>query len=255
MKSLPLLEVAILIPVYRNATTLVELEKRIGSTLVDKYPNYQIIFIVDASPDESWSIVQHLACNDSRVSGILLGFNQGQHCALMLGLHFIRARRVVVMDADLQDPPELLAALLYESDRTGMSIFALRNGRYQSQIRMLTSRIFKYFLGQLIDLPVGAGTYFVVTESVADKIRCADVKFVQLVVMARMFSSGWSSISYMREFRVEGVSAYSSWKRLQSAMRSFLCVWECRNLMKRKPAVFVGVRQKLIPLMIERINI
>lgn len=253
--SLPQPEVAILVPVYRNAATVAELAKRIAGALADIHPAYRIVFVVDASPDDSWRIVQQLARNDGRICGILLERNQGQHRALMLGLQRIRARWVVVMDADMQDPPELLAELIDECERTGLTVFALRDGRYQSRGRMLTSRMFKYLLGWLIDLPVDAGSYFVVPESVAERMRCAKVKHVQLVVMARMFSPSWSATCYMRNVREAGMSAYSSWGRMHSAMRSLACVWECRRWMQGKSSVDLVIRQGVSPLIVERVNI
>ena len=226
-------QVAVLVPVYRNAATLETLAKQIAGAMAAAYPAYQLVFVVDASPDDSWQIVRQLAQGDSRICGILLGHNQGQHRALMTGLRAVQARWVVVMDADLQDPAALLPELIDECARTGVTIFARRAGQYQSAGRMMTSRVFKYLLGRWIGLPADVGSYFVVPEPVAAKMRCAPIKLVQMVVMARLFSPAWGSVRYVRSARAGGRSAYSAWGRVGSAVRSIACVRECRQWLKR----------------------
>ena len=248
-------ELAILVPVYQNAATVAELAVRITCALMDFRADFQIIFVVDASPDDSWRIIKQLARDDGRICGILLRHNQGQHRALMVGMQQIRARWVVMMDADLQDPPELLPELIDECARTDKTVFARRNGQYQPWGRMMSSRMFKYLLGRIIDVPINVGSYFVVPASVAKKIRHAGVRKVQMVVMARVFSPGWSAVSYVRKVRDEGKSAYSSWGRLRSAVRGLVCVWECRRWKQGNVSVGVENWREASYMILDRVNI
>lgn len=253
--NLRLPQVAILVPVYRNAATLRELAAQIEGALDRSYPDYRIVFVVDASPDESWQIVLELARRDRRISGILLARNGGQHRALMAGLRQIQASCVVVMDADLQDPPALLPAMIEACARQAVAIFALRDGRYQSMGRMITSRAFKYLLGRWIDLPANAGAYFVVPGSVAERMRSAPVKQVQLVVMARLFSPAWGSVRYVRKVRDGGKSAYSSWGRISSALATLACVKECRRWIESSRTGAAGNREDSDVPIAQRVNI
>jgi polyisoprenyl-phosphate glycosyltransferase len=223
-------DVAIVVPVYRNAATLAELARRVAGALVPERAAYRLLFVVDASPDDSWPVVERLARADGRVGGILLARNQGQHRALIAGIREARARMVAIMDADLQDPPELLPALIDECERTAQTVFARRAGRYQSRGRMLTSRLFKSLLGALTGLPADVGTYFVVPAAVAERMSRAPVANVQLVVMAATFSCGWRSLRFQRQRRGEGVSAYSALGRARAAVNSLACAWQCRRL-------------------------
>lgn len=248
-------QLAILVPVYRNAATVADLARRIEATLTKVEPVYRLVFVVDASPDNSWEIIRQLAQDDDRICGILLSSNQGQHRALMTGLQQIRALRTVVMDADLQDPPELLPELIAECARKGVTVFARRDGQYQPWGRMLTSRMFKYLLGRLIDLPADVGSYFVIPEAVATTMRCAQVRHVQLVVMARLFSPTWSSVRYVRLARDQGKSAYSSWGRLRSALTSLACLRECRRWMQGKPSTTVKDWHEASSMIVDRVNI
>lgn len=248
-------QVAVLVPVYRNSATLAELAKQITGALAEGYPAYQLVFVVDASPDDSWQIIRQLAQGDNRICGILLGRNQGQHRALMTGLREVQARWVVVMDADLQDPPALLPELIDECAHTGVTIFARRGGQYQHLGRMLTSRAFKYLLGRWIGLPADVGSYFVVPESVAAMMRRAQIKQVQLVVMARLFSPAWGYVRYVRRARDEGRSAYSSWGRICSALRGVACVRECRQWMKQASFEAAEIGDGTSALIADRVNI
>jgi glycosyltransferase involved in cell wall biosynthesis len=247
--------VAILVPVYGNAATVAELAAQIADTLAQDYPDYLIVFVVDASPDDSWQIIRQLAQRDARICGILLKRNQGQHRALMAGLRQIQANCVAVMDADLQDPPALLPALLDECARQGATVFAARCGRYQSIGRMMTSRVFKYFLRRWIGLPVNFGCYFVVPESVVAKMRCAEIRQVQLVVMAWLFSPAGSAVPYARRARAKGRSAYSSWARFSTGLRSLACVRECRQWIKHTSTEMAEYRDDTPDLIADRVNI
>ena len=143
----PILPLAIIVPVYRNAETLQELADRVRTSLTDSVRDYRLLFVVDASPDDSWARIQELSSIDHRVTGILLPRNVGQHRALLTGLASLRAEMYAILDADLQDPPEHLKAMLARARSHGGSVFAGRIGAYQSWGRMLTSRVFKRLLG------------------------------------------------------------------------------------------------------------
>lgn len=100
---------SIVTPVYGCAEALVELCQRLHVVLGEISPNYEILMVNDASPDNSWEIIQSLAAEDRRVKGINLSRNFGQHYAITAGLDFAHGKWVVVMDCDLQDVPEEIA--------------------------------------------------------------------------------------------------------------------------------------------------
>lgn len=101
--------VSVVIPVYRGAETLRELVERLVRVL--SMPS-EIILVNDASPDESWSVIQSLVARYGCVRGIDLMKNSGQHNALLCGVRSARNAVTVTMDDDLQHPPELIPDLL-----------------------------------------------------------------------------------------------------------------------------------------------
>jgi len=229
----PILPLAIIVPVYRNAETLQELADRVRTSLTDSVRDYRLLFVVDASPDDSWARIQELSSIDHRVTGILLPRNVGQHRALLTGLASLRAEMYAILDADLQDPPEHLKAMLARARSHGGSVFAGRIGAYQSWGRMLTSRVFKRLLGWWVGLPANVGTYFVIPDVVARAMLTLNSRHPQAVVIARHCSTSWSVLPYHRETRTHGRSAYSTLGRFKAAWLAIRCIWECRHDISR----------------------
>lgn len=246
-------DVVVLVPVYRNADTLTELSQRLTQALGPTGLAHRLLFVVDASPDGAWQVVQRLAQQDPRIAGLLLATNQGQHRALLAGMAQVHARWVAVMDADLQDPPELLPELIAACQRTGHTAFARRQGLYQSAGRMLTSRLFKTVLGWLLRMPADVGTYLVVPQAVRERMVRAGLEHPQIVVMARAFSPDWVGVPVARQSRPVGTSAYSAMGRVRAAWRSLRCAWECRRILAHgklpgpQPTAPVAARVNLAP--------
>jgi polyisoprenyl-phosphate glycosyltransferase len=223
-------EVSIVVPVYRSAATLHALAERVRDTMQLAGMGFRLLLVVDASPDESWRVVQELAAADVRIGGLLLAENVGQHAAVLAGLgSAARARWFVVMDADLQDVPEAIPALLGRARERGVTVFARRRGRYERWDRLVTSRVFKTVLRWICGVPVDVGTFFVVAADVADAMRALRVRSPQVVVLAHHCSQACDSVAVTRATRVTGASAYSSLARVRAALGSISCAMACRR--------------------------
>ncbi len=105
---------SIVVPVYRSAKILPMLVSKIQSELLhtNLEGRYEIILVNDASPDESWQVILALASQHPFLKGISLRRNFGQHNATMAGLNYAAGATVVIMDDDLQHPPEAIPALV-----------------------------------------------------------------------------------------------------------------------------------------------
>ncbi|MEZ5645121.1 MAG: glycosyltransferase [Burkholderiaceae bacterium] len=226
----------IILPVYRNGATLTEMITRIDRSMDEAGLSYRVIFVVDASPDDSWERVRTLARQYPQVTGILHASNQGQHRAILTGLRHSTARWAAFLDADLQDPPEQLPLLMTTGQGEQCTVFALRQGRYQSGGRMISSRVFKRLLGWLIDLPATAGTYVLLPHATAVRMCEAPVRHPQAVVLARLCSDQWTGVPFDRLVRPAGESAYTSRARWRAAWRSLRCVFEFRSSVQREPS-------------------
>jgi undecaprenyl-phosphate 4-deoxy-4-formamido-L-arabinose transferase len=104
--------VSVVIPVYRSEASLPELVARIRSVLKKRGCAFEILFVNDGSPDQSWEIISKLAQAHPEVRGIHLSRNFGQHNALLCGIREARHDVIITMDDDLQHPPDELPTLL-----------------------------------------------------------------------------------------------------------------------------------------------
>src|SRR3982750_4361254 len=114
MSSVPL---SIVVPCYNEEGCLGELHRRLGAaaqTIVGEA--YEIVLINDGSKDRTWPIMQELAESDPHLVAINLSRNHGHQLALTAGLDLCAGERILIIDADLQDPPELLPEMMAEME-------------------------------------------------------------------------------------------------------------------------------------------
>ena len=111
-------EISVVIPVYNCAGCLPALHARLTATLAALTPDYEIVLVDDRSRDGAWEILAELARADPHLKVVRLSRNFGQHAAITAGLTRARGAWTVVMDCDLQEPPEEIARL-YERELRG----------------------------------------------------------------------------------------------------------------------------------------
>ncbi|MEQ8854499.1 glycosyltransferase family 2 protein [Gimesia sp.] len=156
-KSGPL--ISVVTPVYGAHDLLEELYARLIQALSQITEDYEIIMVNDASPDDSWCLIQRFATQNSRLKGVNLSRNFGQHHAITAGLEFARGKWVVVMDCDLQDQPEEIPKL-YQTAQQGFDVVVgIRHTRQDTTIKKLCSRyfykVFAYFTNTRIEHQIG----------------------------------------------------------------------------------------------------
>jgi glycosyltransferase involved in cell wall biosynthesis len=107
-------EISIVVPVYRSQNILPHLAEQVAVAMsaADMAGRFELILVNDASPDGSWQVIQDLAARHAFVSGICLARNFGQHNATMAGLNHAQGDIVVIMDDDLQHPPQAVMTLV-----------------------------------------------------------------------------------------------------------------------------------------------
>lgn len=209
-------EVTVVIPVYRNRETLRELHSRLRKVFETGRSSYEIIFVDDSCPEGSLAVLEELTRNDSRVATLALEENTGQHRAVLTGLRFARGKATVVMDADLQDPPEAIPFLLSKMKEGFDAVFAGRRGRYEARSRLLTSRLFKELLHLLCGVPADAGMFFAISRQMVERLLAINEPHPFLVAMIGSAGLSMTSVPVVRVSRPDGGSAYSSWKRLKT---------------------------------------
>lgn len=229
-------ELSVVVPVYRNGATLAELHGRLRAVLETLAP-FEVLFVDDGCPEDSRTVLERLAGEDPRVAVLVLERNVGQHRAILAGLAHARGEWVVVMDGDLQDPPEAIPELLQGAATGARAVFAGRRGAYESTGRLATSRLFKWLLHRLCGVPLDAGIFVALHRSLVR--RLLELGGPRPFVVAMIGCTGLPSVSVpvSRVPRPIGVSAYSGWGRLMSAGSAliWLVLWRTGLIRPGRP--------------------
>jgi polyisoprenyl-phosphate glycosyltransferase len=220
-----LTELSVVAPIHRNAGTLRELHRRLRAAASNR--DMQLILVDDASPDESRQVISELAAEDHGVEPIVLSMNVGQHAAVLEGLRHASGDLTIVMDADLQDPPEAIPALLEACGEDLDVVFAGRRGRYESRMRLLTSRLFKRTLAATTGVPRDAGMFFVANRRAVARLLAMDGHAPFVPAMIGRSGLRTRSIPVERD-RPRGPSSYTPAMRLRSAIRGLR--WATRRV-------------------------
>lgn len=200
------MEISIVVPVYNEATNLHEFYKRITKTLRSLNLIYELIFVNDGSKDKSIEIIKKFSRKDRQVKFISFTRNFGQMAAISAGLQHAKGKKIIVMDADLQDPPEVIPKM-YKKAKEGYEIvYGTKIKRKEGFIKRTLFELFYKILGNIAQLkmPPNAGTFSIIDNKVARTL-------VGLPERNKYFSglrvwTGFSqtSITYERHARLSG---------------------------------------------------
>lgn len=217
------MDISVVIPVYQSAHSLRELHARLVKTLTGITPKFEIVFVDDRSRDGGWEVLKELAALDPRVVAIRLSRNFGQHSAIAAGLENSLGNRVVVMDCDLEDPPEMIPSLVAEADKGSDIVLARRGRTYQSKLRKTINSLFLRFLSVFSDTELdSSGSLSLITRRVVETMGvCRDygAHYGQLI---RQVGFDIRYVSYERDRRVHGKTSYTLEKLVSMAINAVL---------------------------------
>jgi glycosyltransferase involved in cell wall biosynthesis len=219
------IDVSVVVPVFRNADTLEDLHGRVANALQAAGLKHELILVDDACTDGSARVIDDLAREDDSVRALHLAKNGGQHRALLSGLQIARGRWSVLMDADLQDPPEAIPGLIKEGERGNPVVFAGRRGKYESMTRRISARAYRTLLHFFSGLPHDAGAFVAIDRNTRDRLLALRGPAPFIPTMIWCTEAPLKSIPVERAPRATGGSAYSSLRRLRTASRAFAWIY------------------------------
>lgn len=206
------IDLSIVIPLHNEEKNIRPLYERITASLGKVTADYEIVFVNDASTDASLNVLKTLRRDDKRVKIVGLSRNFGHEIATTAGLKYSSGKAVIVMDADLQHPPEALPQLI-EKHKEGYDIvYALRRSRRaESRYKVIMSKLFYRIINRIIEieLPFDLADFMLLSRRAVNAVLQfnENVRFFRGIVSWIGFKS--SSIYYEEEERLSGDSKYN----------------------------------------------
>lgn len=147
-------EFSVIIPIYNEEENIPELYRRL-TNVMEKLGAFEIIMVDDGSSDKSWQIIKDLHEKDSRVKGLSFSRNFGHHIAITAGLDYAKGETIILMDGDLQDPPEEIPKLLKKFNEGYELVYGIRKEKKDSILKRFASFVFWWFINSFsgINIP------------------------------------------------------------------------------------------------------
>ena len=212
--------ISVVAPVYNESGSLAELHRRLTLTLAE-LDTYEIVLVDDGSSDGSWGRLLELAARDPQLRLLRLSRNFGHQAALSAGMDAARGDAIVLMDADLQDPPELIPQLVAKW-RDGFDVvYAVRADREgEHRLRLASISLFYRLLHRITPtaIPENAGDFRLLSRRAADAITAMPERARFLRGMTSWIGYRQTGVPYTREARFAGESKYPTRKLVRLAL-------------------------------------
>jgi len=210
-------ELSVVVPVYCNEGSLLELYGRLEATLASSTASWEVVFVNDGSTDGSAAVLDQLLAQHRNVRVVNLSRNFGAIPAVTAGMAQARGRAVAVISADLQEPPELLPRLL-DSWRSGdRVVLATRRSRADPWTTRLFAAIFYFLFRSLVskDMPKGGFDFFLLDRKVVQAVLASSEKNSNLSAMILWLGFQRTVVEYDRVARRHGRSKWTFAKKLK----------------------------------------
>ena len=219
-------EISAIVACYRDAPAIPHMYERLTSVFNALDLSYEIIFVNDASPDDALQVIESLSASDSRIIGITHSRNFGSQSAFLSGMRYSTARNVVLLDGDLQDPPELIADFWRQRQLGFDVVFGRRVDREAPLLMRWAYKAFYRGFQTLspFHIPRDAGDFCLMSREVADAICCMPER--DLFIRAQRAYAGFrqTGVDYVRPERMFGRTTNNLGRNLGWATRGILAV-------------------------------
>ena len=214
-------DISVIIPIYNEEENILELHKRLVKSLETMTKAYELIFVNDGSTDNSINELVKLSQADSNVFYISLSRNFGHQIAVSAGLHYSKANSTVIIDGDLQDPPELIPKLYNEYKKGFDVVYAKREDRSgETMAKKWTAKLFYRILKRLVsfEIPLDAGDFRLISSKVVKELNAMPEqnKFIRGQIAWLGFKQTY--VLYDRDSRKHGKTGYTYSKMFSLAL-------------------------------------
>lgn len=215
------MEISVIIPIFNEIANIRPLLKRLQPVMQQLAVEYELIFVNDGSKDGSIELIKEFADRYSEVKFIDFSRNFGHQIAVTAGLDKSTGAAVVIIDADLQDPPEVIIDL-YNKMQTGYEVvYARRRSRQgESWLKLWTAKKFYRILSKItsISIPIDTGDFRIIDRKIVEVLKNMPEKSKYLRGQISWIGFNQTFVEYDRQERLEGQTGYTYRKMLRFAI-------------------------------------
>jgi dolichol-phosphate mannosyltransferase len=214
-------ELSVVIPVFNEEINIVRMYERLLAALSDHVSGLEIVYVDDGSSDATWEKIVDLANRDGRVRGLRFARNFGHQAALTAGVDTVIGRAVVIIDGDMQDPPEVIPEMV-DRWREGFEVvYGQREDRDgETWFKLVTAKVFYRLLRGItnVDIPVDTGDFRLMGPRAVAAFRAMPERnrFIRGLVSWIGFSQ--TAVLYKRQARQAGSTKFPIRKMLRFAL-------------------------------------
>lgn len=229
------------VPCYNEAAGVGELHRRLGAACqkaLERRPGeYEIILVNDGSRDKTWEAIRKAADGDPHIMAVNLSRNHGHQLALTAGLSVCRGKRILIIDADLQDPPELLETMMQMMDKGIDVIYGQRRRRAgETLFKRATAAAFYRIVAKLTEtrIPHDTGDFRLMSRRALDVLLTMRERYRFIRGMVSWIGFRQEPLLYDRDARFAGETSYPFHKMYAFAVDAI-------TSFSIKPLIFAGV--------------
>ncbi len=215
------MDISVVIPVYNEVDNIPLIHQRLVNILSNLVTTFEVIFVNDGSKDDSLAVIKGLADRFPEVKYVDFSRNFGHQVAVSAGIDHASGEAIVIIDADLQDPPELIESL-YARLREGYDVaYAQRTIRKgETWLKRRTASLFYRLFARMttVPIPLDTGDFRIIHRRVAEVLRQMPERHKFLRGQISWIGFRQIAVPYVREERHAGVSGYSYWKLFKLAL-------------------------------------
>lgn len=208
-------QLTVVVPAYNEAVGLPQFQQRLSAVLDGLGMESRILYVDDGSRDDTWAVISTLAAADARIDALHLSRNFGKESALTAGLDHVDADAVVVIDADLQDPPELIPELLAQWQEGFDVVYATRTARAgESRFKRFTAAAFYRTMERLSDtaIPRDTGDFRLLSRRAVDALHQLRERQRFMKGLFAWIGYRQQAVPYQRDARASGNSKWNYWR-------------------------------------------
>ena len=206
------IKISVVVPVFKEESNIAPFLSRTIATLTRINESYEVVFVLDPSPDRTEDEIVKASEANARIKLIKMSRRFGQPAATMAGLHFAIGESVVVIDADLQDPPEIIFDLYSKFSQGFDVVYATRESRDgESFIKKIFARVGYKVINKLSDvaIPENTGDFRIMSRKVVNQINSLNEKHGFLRGLVAYVGFNQTSVIYSRDARFSGKGNYN----------------------------------------------